>query len=51
MAPLYTEFPFPRSLFEKFVVENKGGWGWVQLASWAWVLAFVCSDCWLHSRG
>jgi len=24
MAPLYTAFPFPRSLFEKFVIENNG---------------------------
>ncbi|GFH17265.1 uncharacterized protein HaLaN_13859, partial [Haematococcus lacustris] len=24
MAPLYTEFPFPRSIFEQFVKENNG---------------------------
>ena len=25
MAPMYTEFPYPRHLFEKFVRENNGG--------------------------
>ena len=24
MAPMYTEFPFPRKLFEKFIRENDG---------------------------
>lgn len=24
MAPMYTEFPFPRALFEKFIQENNG---------------------------
>ena len=24
MAPTYTEFPFPKHLFEKFIRENEG---------------------------
>jgi hypothetical protein len=33
MAPAYTAFPFPKALFEKFVLENEGGtykleWWW-----------------------
>ena len=27
MAPMYTEFPFPRKLFEKFIRENEGEGG------------------------
>jgi len=27
MAPMYTEFPFPRKLFEKFIRENDGTLG------------------------